>query len=95
MYIGFLNMKKPGPGPEGVIVEVYKYLGKRHKIRIKTKLIDFSITYIIRLLNTSPFLIISCTQLRGSKAQVLYMSFDRFLLAVESCDLSQADKSII
>ena len=29
----------------------------------------------------------------GSK--VLYMSFDRFLLAVESRDLSQADKSII
>ena len=28
-------------------------------------------------------------------ALVLYMSFDRFLLAVESCDLSQADKSII
>ena len=27
--------------------------------------------------------------------KVLYMSFDRFLLAVESCDLSQADKSII
>ena len=27
--------------------------------------------------------------------QVLYMSFDRFLLAVESRDLSQADKSII
>ena len=26
---------------------------------------------------------------------VLYMSFDRFLLAVESRDLSQADKSII
>ena len=26
---------------------------------------------------------------------VLYMSFDKFLLAVESCDLSQADKSII
>ena len=26
--------------------------------------------------------------------QVLYMSFDRFLLAVESRDLSQADKSI-
>ena len=26
---------------------------------------------------------------------VLYMSFDRFLLAVESPDLSQADKSII
>ena len=26
--------------------------------------------------------------------KVLYMSFDRFLLAVESCDLSQADKSI-
>ena len=25
---------------------------------------------------------------------VLYMSFDRFLLAVESRDLSQADKSI-
>ena len=25
----------------------------------------------------------------------LYMSFDMFLLAVESCDLSQADKSII
>ena len=27
--------------------------------------------------------------------RVLYMSFDKFLLAVESCDLSQADKSII
>ena len=26
---------------------------------------------------------------------VLYMSFDRFLLALESRDLSQADKSII
>ena len=26
---------------------------------------------------------------------VVYMSFDKFLLAVESCDLSQADKSII
>ena len=30
-----------------------------------------------------------------SKSRVLYMSFDRFLLAVESRDLSQADKSII
>ena len=29
------------------------------------------------------------------KAWVLYMSFDEFLLAVESRDLSQADKSII
>ena len=29
------------------------------------------------------------------KIEVLYMSFDRFLLAVESCDLSQADKSTI
>ena len=28
-------------------------------------------------------------------AWVLYMSFDRFLFAVESCDLSQADRSII
>ena len=27
--------------------------------------------------------------------KVLYMSFDKFLLAVESCDLSQANKSII
>ena len=27
--------------------------------------------------------------------QILYMSFDKFLLAVESRDLSQADKSII
>ena len=26
---------------------------------------------------------------------VLYMSFDRFLLVVESCDLSQADKILI
>ena len=26
--------------------------------------------------------------------KVLDMSFDRFLLAVESCDLSQADKSV-
>ena len=30
-----------------------------------------------------------------SEFQVLYMSFDKFLLAVESRDLSQADKSII
>ena len=29
------------------------------------------------------------------KAWVLYMSFDNFVLAVESRDLSQADKSII
>ena len=29
------------------------------------------------------------------KSKVLYMSFDKFLLAVESRDLSQADKSII
>ena len=29
------------------------------------------------------------------KTRVLYMSFDRFLLAVESCDLSQADKILI
>ena len=28
-------------------------------------------------------------------SMVLYMSFDKFLLAVESCDLSQADKIII
>ena len=31
----------------------------------------------------------------SSKCKVLFMSFDRFLLAVESHDLSQADKSII
>ena len=31
----------------------------------------------------------------AEKDKVLYMSFDRFILAVESCDLSQADKSII
>ena len=31
----------------------------------------------------------------SSQAQVLYMCFDRFLLAVKSRDLSQADKSII
>ena len=30
-----------------------------------------------------------------SLSMVLYMSFDKFLLAVESRDLSQADKSII
>ena len=28
------------------------------------------------------------------KIRVLYMSFDKFLLAVELCDLSQADNSI-
>jgi hypothetical protein len=27
--------------------------------------------------------------------RVLYMYFDKFLLAVDSCDVSQADKSII
>ena len=31
----------------------------------------------------------------GKQAWVLYMSFDKFLLAVESRDLSQADKGII
>ena len=31
----------------------------------------------------------------STKTMVLYMSFDKFLLAVESRDLSQADKSII
>ena len=31
----------------------------------------------------------------GRLTKVLYMSFHRFLLAVESRDLSQADKSII
>ena len=30
-----------------------------------------------------------------AKNGVLYMSFDKFLLAIESRDLSQADKSII
>ena len=30
----------------------------------------------------------------GMGLKVLYMSFDKFLLAVESRDLSQADKSI-
>jgi hypothetical protein len=32
---------------------------------------------------------------RGKISKVLYMSFDWFILAVESHDLSQADKSII
>ena len=32
---------------------------------------------------------------RVTTIRVLYMSFDKFLLAVESPDLSQADKSII
>ena len=31
----------------------------------------------------------------AEQTKVLYMSFDRFLLAVESRDLSQADKRII
>ena len=31
----------------------------------------------------------------GYKTRVLYMSFDKFLLAVESRDLSQTDKSNI
>ena len=31
----------------------------------------------------------------GYKIRVLYMSFEKFLLAVESGDLSQADKSIV
>ena len=35
------------------------------------------------------------TFLLPTTARVLYMSFDKFLLAVESRDLSQADKSII
>ena len=32
---------------------------------------------------------------QGYKIRVLYISFDKFLLAVEIRDLSQADKSII
>ena len=35
------------------------------------------------------------TFLLPTTARVLYMSFDKFLLAVESRDLFQADKSII
>ena len=35
------------------------------------------------------------SDLNTSETSVLYMSFDRFLLAVESRDLSQAEKSII
>ena len=31
---------------------------------------------------------------KPNETEVLYMSFDKFLLAVESRDLSQADKSI-
>ena len=37
----------------------------------------------------------SRTFVEYKSSKVLYMSFDRFLLAVESRDLSQADKSII
>ena len=37
----------------------------------------------------------SCMHKFDLYSKVLYMSFDRFLLAVESRDLSQADKSII
>ena len=38
----------------------------------------------------------TCSNPRSNKqTQVLYMSFDKFHLAVESRDLSQADKSII
>ena len=40
-----------------------------------------------------PFIGQGCSKLRLSK--FLYMSFDSFLLAVESRDLTQADKSVI
>ena len=36
-----------------------------------------------------------CYKMDGLEIKVLYMSFDKFLLAVESRDLSQANKSII
>ena len=35
------------------------------------------------------------TKKHGNRTVVLYMSFERFLLAVESRDLSQADKILI
>ena len=35
------------------------------------------------------------TKNHGNRTVVLYMSFERFLLAVESRDLSQADKILI
>ena len=38
---------------------------------------------------------IQITKVPTKLTMVLYMSFDKFLLPVESCDLSQADKSII
>ena len=41
----------------------------------------------------SPILVVSLRLI--TVTMVLYMSFDRFLLTVESRDLSQADKSII
>ena len=39
--------------------------------------------------------IIRTNLLCSAEFTVLYILFDRFLLAVESCDLSQADNSII
>ena len=40
-------------------------------------------------------MLVSGTGQPATSTKVLYMSFDKFLLAVESRDLSQADKSII
>ena len=40
------------------------------------------------------FVSLNTSQCTAVKGKVLYMSFDRFLLAIESRDLSQADKGI-
>ena len=47
------------------------------------------------LFNPKPRRVEKSVWLNGPITKVLYMSFDRFLLAVESRDLSQADKSFI
>ena len=45
--------------------------------------------------NCCKYLMTGFTNPYCGQSMVLYMSFDKFILAVESCDLSQADKSYI
>ena len=45
--------------------------------------------------NCCKYLMTGFTNPCCGQSMVLYMSFDKFLLAVESCELSQADKSMM
>ena len=56
---------------------------------------SFYLDFNTNLFPISRVILVCTSCFRICISKVIYMSFDRFLLAVESRDLSQADKSII